>query len=382
MCPRLGLIPRAILSFDEQGRLVALESDVSKLDSLQGIEFFSGVLVPGMVNAHGHLELSYLKNKIPVGTGLAGFVRGVAELRHGTDEPERVYAADVQDSLMYSEGIVAVGDICNDAFTFSLKKKSPIHYHNFIEVFGIDPAIAAGAFMHGKTVAAVSGHDGLPFSLTPHSLYSVSQPLLEAVVAENTARKPLSIHFMESRAESELFQDKGLFAERYRKDGLSVDFSVFGSPAGRLTASVPSDTPLILVHNTFVTEEDIDRIQSHFDNVTWVICPRSNDYIEGEFPPVGLLRRKGCRIALGTDSLSSNTSLSLLDEMKFLTARQPELSLPEMIMWATRGGAEALGLDAWAGTFEIGMSPGAVLIDCIDWDRMSLTPESTARRIV
>ena len=352
------------------------------MDSLQGVEFFSGILVPGMVNAHCHLELSYLKDAIPPGTGLPGFVQQVAEKRNGEPVGERVCAADGQDSRMYSEGVVAVGDVCNDAFTFPLKRKSRIHYHNFIELFGIDPAVSERTLARGAELARESERYALPFTGTPHAVYSLSGPLFDGIVRENNLRKPLSIHFMESAAEPELFRCEGRFADRYRREGMEVDFSRFGSPAGRLTASVPADVPLLLIHNTVVSEEDVDRIQNHFKTVTWVICPRSNDYIEGSFPPVGLLRRKGCRIAVGTDGLSSNTSLSLLDEMKFLSARMPELSLEEMVGWSSYNGANALGIASWAGSFEVGKTPGAVLIDRVDWDRMSLTAESTARRIV
>ena len=383
MCPHSGLIPRAILTFDGEGRLVSVESDVSKMDSLQGIEFFSGILIPGLVNAHCHLELSYLKEAIPPGTGLSVFVRQVAEKRHSQSIPERIHAADVQDGLMFHSGIAAVGDICNDDFTFELKaKKSRIHYHNFIELFGTDPAGAGPALAHGRDIAAQAEKKGLAHSLTPHSTYSLSDELFTAVIDENRDRKPLSIHFMESVSERELFRGTGTFAERYRQENIPVDFRRYDSPPGRLTASIPGDTPLLLIHNTVVSEEDIDRIQHHFREVTWVICPRSNDYIEGTFPPVELLRRKGCRIALGTDSLSSNRSLSLLDEMKSVQARMPEIPLDELVRWATRSGAEALTLESRLGSFEVGKTPGAVLIDHIDWERMALTPESTSRRII
>ena len=90
--------------------------------------------------------------------------------------------------------------------------------------------------------------------------------------------------------------------------------------------------------------------------ITWVVCPRSNDYIEGAHPPATLLMNKGVRIALGTDSLASNESLSLVEEMKLL----PEIPLHERIRWATQNGAETLGITDWAGSFEVGKHPGAV----------------------
>lgn len=382
MCPRSGLIPQAVLTFDPEGILVAIDTDVSQMDSMHGIEFFSGILVPGLINAHCHLELSYLQGKIEPGSGLAGFIRQIMAVREETPVEERIYAADVQNSLMWQEGVAAVADICNSSFTFPLKRKSPVRYHSFIEIFGIDPSVSDQAYAHGKTVAERAERDKLAFSLTPHSTYSLSEPLFGHIVQENTPPNPMSIHFMESVAEQELFQDKGLFAEGYRNDGLRVDFTRFGSPAGRLVEMLDPETPLLLVHNACVGEDDIDRIHARFKSATWVVCPRSNDYIEGGFPPIELLRRKGCRIAVGTDGLSSNTSLSMLDEIKFLSKKAPQIPLTELIKWSSLHGAEGLGMDSFMGSFELGKKSGAVLLDHIDWNRMALTKLSTARRIV
>ena len=112
--------------------------------------------------------------------------------------------------------------------------------------------------------------------------------------------------------------------------------------------------------------------------MTWVVCPRSNDFIEGVFPPVDLLRRCGGRIAVGTDSLSSNERLSLIDELKCF----PSVPLEERLRWATIGGARALGLEDRIGSFEIGKTPAAVVLSGIAWSDMSLLPDATTRRVL
>ena len=360
------------------------------MDSLHGIEFYSGILLPGMVNAHTHLELSYLRGKIPEGTGLGGFVSAIPACREATPEPERRGPADVQDALMRAEGIVAAGDICNGDATFDLKKKSGIRYRNFIELFGTDPSVANTALRNGKALADEGRNEGLECSLTPHSTYSVSENLWKGIFTtrQDTASRtekplpPLSVHFMESPEETGIYRGTGRLAENNRKAGLHPDFLRYGSPTGRLTATLPAETPLLLIHNTFITEEDIDRLNDRFREITYVLCPRSNAYIEHAVPPVELLRRKGCRIALGTDSLASNTSLSVLEELKYLTARFPDIPLTELAGWATLKGAEALRADGWSSTFEPGKKPGAVLVEGIDWEHVRLTPESASRLIV
>ena len=184
---------------------------------------------------------------------------------------------------------------------------------------------------------------------------------------------------MESRGEQELFEERGPLHERNLREGVTIDFAGYGSPAGRIAGSVPKEKNMLLVHNTFVTEQIADTLQHRFGNrLTWVLCPRSNDFIEGATPPAELLHRLSGRIAVGTDSLASNDSLSMIDELK----RFPEIPLPERLQWATRGGAEALGIDAWAGSFDIGKRPGAVLITGIDWDALTLLPHAASRRIL
>ncbi len=368
-----------MLSFDREGTLVSLEQ-TDRPDSLAGVEFYPGVLIPSMVNAHCHLELSYLKDSIPGKTGLTGFVREMARVRNGFTAEERVGAAAYRQARLWEEGTGAVGDICNDALLFEIKKTSPVRYFNFIELFGIDPGVAEAKWASGRGISDEAERAGLRHNLVPHSMYSVSEALMEKF-RTLPAGLPVSLHFMESRQEAELFQGGGPFAESYRQNGLSVDFTRYGSPAGRLIASLPPDTPLLLVHNTFVTEEVIERLQGFFRNLTWVLCPRSNLYIEEAFPPVELLRRKGVKMAIGTDSLASNSSLSLLDELICLAGRT-EAPLQELVGWATVHGANALGLSDSMGSFEPGKKCGAVLLSGMDWNRMTVTPATTARRIV
>ena len=213
-------------------------------------------------------------------------------------------------------------------------------------------------------------------SITPHATYSLQDAPFRVLAA---AGERLSIHFMESRAETELFQGKGTLHERNVRLGVEVDFMRYGSPTGRILASVPSDKELLLVHNTFITEQDIEAVQERFgEHVTWVVCPRSNNFIEGVFPPVDLLRRCGGRIAVGTDSLSSNERLSLIDELKCF----PSVPLEERLRWATIGGARALGLEDRIGSFEIGKTPAAVVLSGIAWNDMSLLPDATTRRVL
>lgn len=359
------------MSFDDSGRLL----DISVSDAVDreaGVEFYDGVLIPGLVNAHCHLELSYLRGKIGRGCGFAGFADAISQVRHEATESERRAAADYWQSRMEYDGVVVVGDICNGDSTFGIKSHSHIHYYNFIEGFGLKTT----DFRFLDRIKAEAETAGLAASITPHATYSLQDAPFRALAA---AGERLSIHFMESRAETELFQGKGTLHERNVRLGVEVDFMRYGSPTGRILASVPSDKELLLVHNTFITEQEIEAVQERFgEHVTWVVCPRSNNFIEGVFPPVDLLRRCGGRIAVGTDSLSSNERLSLIDELKCF----PSVPLEERLRWATIGGARALGLEDRIGSFEIGKTPAAVVLSGIAWSDMSLLPDATTRRVL
>ena len=183
---------------------------------------------------------------------------------------------------------------------------------------------------------------------------------------------------METPAEAELFEQRGELWEWYRKAGFTCDFLHYGSPARRIVESVPADRSVILIHNCCVNQQDIDLIMNHFTApVWWCLCPGSNRYISRLVPPVDLLRRNGLNICLGTDSLASNTALSLLGEMQHLG----KIPLAELLTWAAPNGARALGFSE-LGEVAAGKRPGLAVLSGLDYDSMTLTPASCIARIL
>ncbi|WP_297807343.1 amidohydrolase family protein [uncultured Alistipes sp.] len=362
-----GFLRRPLVTLDDGGRILDVRT-CDAPDREPFTEFHAGLLTPGFVNAHCHLELSALRGRIPEGCGFAGFARAMGEVRGLADEEERRAAIAAADAEMTRGGIVAVGDIANGEAAFDVKSAGRIAYRTFAEFFGLRTMAADGLrplLRHPRT------------SLTPHSVYSVQDAPFRALCAEGTA--PLSIHFMESPAEAELFAGRGPLHEWYARAGFACDFLHYGSPAERLVRSIPAERPLILVHACCVGEEEVRRILAHFTApVYWCLCPRSNRYISRLEPPVALLRSLGARICLGTDSLASNRSLSLLDELRALGG----VPLRESLRWATLGGAEALGLDDALGTVAPGKRPGLNLLTGLDFERMALTPDTRVKPLL
>ena len=337
-------------------------------DREAGVEFYAGILLPGMVNAHCHLELSSLRGAIPPGGGFVAFARGMGAQRGRFSDEQQQRAISAADARMWHDGVAAVGDVANGERAFAVKERSAIRYRTFAEVFGLQAASAAavaGLLDHAET------------SLTPHSTYSVPDALFRKVCREGDV--PLSIHFMESPAEAALYRGEGELAAWYAERGWSCDFLSYGSPVERLVASVPPTRSVLLVHNCCVTQQTIDRVMAHFTApVWWCLCPGSNRYISGLRPPVELLRDNGLNICMGTDSLASNEALSLVDELRLLGDGIP---LAERLQWITSGGAAALGFGDALGTIEPGRRSGVVLLSGVDFSAMRLLPDSRTTRL-
>lgn len=331
-----------------------------------------------MVNAHCHLELSFYKDAIPQHTGLVDFIKYVVAHRADYTMEQQIEDATTHDGFMWHDGVAAVGDISNGTASFAAKSHSRIKYHTFAEYFGSSDDNSAAQMYAQQTAHIQQAHDlGLAISPTPHSTYLVSDRLFRM----GGQSQRLSIHFMETPSEVDLFQRSGAMYDFLVQNNWNIDFISYGSHSERLINSLPANVPLLLVHNTQIQRADIERIMSYFEDVTFVLCPRSNYYIESGFPPAELLRQMGARIALGTDSLSSNTSLSVIEEVKWLSMHNPSIPLAEILSWATIGGARALGMDNELGSFTVGKKCGAVLLTDVDFVNMKLTTNSRAVRI-
>ncbi len=360
------LLRNGVVEIDAAGKVLSVGS-VERIDSLCNTEFFNGVLFAGMVNAHCHIELSHLKGAISEQCGFAGFAQQLSAVRDKFSAEDIARAIAVADAQMFSQGVVAVGDISNSLDSLAVKGSSAIHYHTFAEHFGLR---RTNSDHLAQLLLAPNS------SLTVHSTYSVSDECFKQIAVQGSA--PLSIHFMETPAERELFEGRGALHEWYQKVGFECDFLHYGSPAARIVECVPKDRSVILVHNVDLRCEDIELIMNHFTApVYWVLSPRSNRYISGAQPPVELLRSYGLNICIGTDSLSSNSSLSMKDELQQFN----DVPLCERLEWATRVGAEALGL-GHLGRVEVDCRPSFALLSGIDYQTGKIDEKSKIEKIV
>ena len=378
-------IKNGIVIVDDEG--VVTSPPVPLLKERGDVEIYNGIIVPGFINTHCHLELSYLKDKMPRGKGLDEFVSEVEGVRRNFSEEEIVSALVNAEEKMIKNGIVAVGDISNSDFSFRQKEKEKLKYHTFIEVLGFHPDRAQRAFQTGKQLQSNIQH---PTSIVPHSPYAASEKLLQLINEDaGHSNGILSFHNQESEEENSLFQNKsGKILKRFEKWGIDASFFQH-TKTNSLQFILPKldkAKSILLVHNTYTSKEDIlwlkSNIQQPTSNIYFCLCPNANLHIENRVPDIPMLMDEGMRMTIGTDSLASNDSLSVLDELKTISKHFPKIPFETLITWATKNGAEFLGFEKEFGTIEKGKKPGLNLITGIDLEKMKLSEKLEVKRLV
>ncbi len=395
-----------VLITDETG---IIESIVPTSEAGDGIQYYAGILSPGFINSHCHLELSHMKGLIPEKTGLVDFVIAVMQKR-GLPQEAILDAIANAEAEMLQNGIVAVGDICNTANTLAQKQQGNLAYYNFIEASGFVPAFAETRFKQAEDTfkqfvnretgnvnretstvnrqsaasftfhdSSFTFHDSRFTSIVPHAPYSTSLALMQRI-NQHSAGKVVTIHNQETKEENNFFvTGESEFRKLFALFNINIDFY---RPSGNtsLQTYLPflnNAASLLLVHNTFTSAEDVEFVKRETANVnsqpapsftihdsrfTFCLCPNANLYIENALPPADMLRAQNAHIVLGTDSLASNHALSILGEVNTLRKHFPNIPTAELLQWATLNGANALQMDSWLGSFHQGKQPGVLCI--------------------
>lgn len=356
----------SIIELDETAQILALHEPGS-LDTASVVHY-PGILCPGFVNAHCHLELSHMKGALAEGTGLIPFLESVVRQRNQYDDAEKQAAQAAALAQMQENGIVALGDIANTSDTLALRATSTMHFFTFVESIGFNPERAEAQYESASGLLQLFAQQKteqkkhLKQSIVPHAPYSVSDALFDRIAQ---AKKTLSIHNQESDEEDKLFRNKsGAFPSFLANMGIPTKhFNASGrSSVQTYTRHFDRQQNILFVHNTYSSAEDIRFVQEHFDHAYWCLCPNANLYIEQKVPDVLALQQAGARICLGTDSLASNHQLCIYQEIKTLMRHFPELTLEELICWGCYNGARALQMDDLLGSIAVGKQPGIVWI--------------------
>jgi cytosine/adenosine deaminase-related metal-dependent hydrolase len=328
-----------------------------------------------------------MKGLIPEHTGLVDFVIAIMKQRHFPEEEILQAISDAEDAMI-ENGIVAVGDISNNAISVTQKAKNRLAYYTFLELSGFTPYIAQSRFDKGLEYYQqfkqihLNSHS---LSMAAHAPYSVSQELWK-LMEPYFKNKTTTLHNQETYFEDDFFRNKsGDFIRLYEHLHVNLDFfaTTGKSSLQSVAANFDGAKNTLLVHDVFTKEDDIHFIQAlseiQQNKYHYCLCINANQYISDAKPPIDLFRKNNCNIVVGTDSLASNHQLNILEELKTISKYFTNIPLEEQLQWATLNGAQALGFEH-LGSFEKGKNPGVVLIDQIE--NKAITKNSIANRLL
>lgn len=354
-----------VIELNDAGQVIAIAQD----KDIDGLVTYEGVLCPGFVNVHCHMELSHMKGVIPEHTTLIPFLKTIPRHRNDfTDEQKTAARADAYKEML-DNGIVAVGDIANTTDTLDVRAQDKMHVHTFVEAIGFSEVNAERSY--GFAIQTLTGFEEqkagdkiLRQSVTPHAPYSVSWKMFGLIDGQDR-NAPLSIHNQESREEDRYYMLKeGGVQDLLHTLGVDDGFFV---PSGKSSLQtylewLKRERDFIFVHNTYSSRNDVQLANSYVCKAWWCLCPNANLYIENTLPDIKMLMKESENICVGTDSLASNHQLSIMAELVSIKKYFPAIEWEELLRWGTYNGACALQMDNTLGSIAIGKKPGIVQI--------------------
>jgi cytosine/adenosine deaminase-related metal-dependent hydrolase len=336
-------------------------------------------VLPGLVNAHTHLELSYLRDEAPPAGAFLTWIRAVMAARRKRPSPDSPEILEAQDRAIAEAdrcGTALIGDISNTLVSFGPLARSPLAAVVFFELLGFNVRDADAVVEQAcAKIDGLTQGDRVRAGLAAHAPYSVAPLLFRAIrkAVDRDPFAPYSVHLSESAEEvefirggsgpwRELLGELGVWNEAWIAPGVSpvqfLDESGFLGPR------------TIAVHGVQMTPVDLSRLAAR--GATLVTCPRSNTHTGAGTPPIDDFYASGVHVAVGTDSLASAPDLNVFAELATLRALAPSVPASALLASATIEGARALGFDADYGSIEPGKSarlaavevpPGAVDVE-------------------
>lgn len=340
------------------GGVVTVDRDViATVGPYEGgeVEDLGNVAVlPGLVNAHTHLELSWMRGQVPPGSSMPAWAARLMALRRTvTAEPADPIVNAIRE--VRASGTCLVGDVTNTFATFDPLLDSELSAALFRELLGFSaPDPEALVREVSDRIADLTPIAWLRPSIVPHAPYSVSPDLMRAIARWNRG-KPLSIHLGESPQETQFLTD-GTGEWRALLESLGVWNAAWTPPAcgpvEYLDRLGMVDRHLLAVHGVTFTDADLTRLGAAGSTV--VACPRSNRWTGAGVPPIERFYASGVRVAVGTDSLASVADLNLFAELAEVRRLAPSVAAARILESGTLAGAQALGFDSELGSIEPG----------------------------
>ena len=326
------------------------------------VDLGSRLVMPGLINAHTHLELSHLKGQISERREFFDWIIELVEVRRrlGSKGLQQAIRASLMELL--TSGTTCVGDISATEDALPMLSKSGLRATIFLEALGPDERKAEQVFrgLEARLEKLETLADRIAAGVSPHSVYSVS-PLLINKIAKYTLDNslPVSVHLSESPHENLYINGRPSSLDGYMKH---FGWEGIKREKARTPLSVLNQAGLenfAAAHCVHVSRQDINLMKKK--GISPVFCPRSNYFLGVGKAPVEEMAQAGVNIAIGTDSLASNLNLNLWDEMRFayLVSRLPARNILEM---ATINGARALGLEGVTGSLTPGKEADIIAV--------------------
>ncbi len=350
-------IENGVVTFDGDRILAVGSTDTG----IKPVDLGNVALLPGLVNAHTHLEFSHLRQPLgQPGIGIVDWIRLIiAERARGDKERTNPITLGQQETL--AAGVTMVGDIVTNPAATSAASIDTTCFH---EVIGFSRARAESSLnslVERLQAAAAVSNTASSFApvqgISPHAPYTVSPLLLRPLVTlAHRNNMPVAMHLAESREELQFLRNgdgpfKDLLEERSMWDAEAVPPGSTPHDYLRTLADAPW---ALVIHGNYLDEDELDFLGTHRDRMSLVYCPRTHAYFDHSPYPLATARKLGVRVALGTDSRASNPDLDLFAEMRHVSRAHQGIDPHETLRMGTLAGAEALGREAAVGSITPG----------------------------
>jgi cytosine/adenosine deaminase-related metal-dependent hydrolase len=342
-----------------------------------------GAILPGLINAHTHLEFSYLRGQIPPAARFGNWVRAVLENRGRYADPaDPAIVVPAREAIVEAidSGTALLGDVSNTLVTVPLLRERGVCAQVFYELTGFTEPNPEERVREARVRVNAAASGSVRVSVAPHAPYSVSESLLRAIRADIDAHPTAvsTVHLGEMREEVELLRDGsgdirkvleelGRWPNDWRPPGVG--------PVEYLASIGVLDSRILAVHGVQFNRDDLQRLRQL--GVTVVSCPRSNTHVGVGSPPLEAFYTAGVDVAFGTDSLASVADLNMFSELQEARRIAPSISARRLLESAVRTGARALGFGDELGAIEVGKRAALIAVsipaDVMDVEEYLLT---------
>jgi cytosine/adenosine deaminase-related metal-dependent hydrolase len=333
------------------GRIAAVSASAKRSTD---VDLGDVAVLPGLVNAHAHLDLTALHGCIPPPTGFAEWLRQVVSYRRSSDamEWQSAVRSGIEESLL--AGTTLLGDISTSGASAPLLAASPLRSTVFHEIIGLTRPRAKVTWNHAKLwLQGQAPTADCRVGLSPHAPYSVRRGLWRLASRCNV---PLAVHWAETPEEDELLERRSGPLREFLEDVGAWDAHGLAESRGWIERQLQAASRVLYVHGNYLDRMRIKSAMAIAHSAV-VFCPRTHAYFGHARHPFLELLDARINVALGTDSLASNPDLSILEEMRFLWRQHVgRLSGGELLRLGTLNGAIALGCERDTGSLAPGKS--------------------------